>query len=545
MERKVRCMSNKAEKLFLGNIVTMDERYNSYKALTVKDGRVQYVGSERVARELCDENTEVIDFGDSFVYPGMIEAHCHPDLAGLRLALQADLSVGQSMEEYYSIIARFIEDNPDFDEYRGAGWCEQDEKPNRFQLDKICADKPIVLNSIDGHSMWMNTAACEKYGINEEAVKTWGTEIIRINDDGTPTGYISEGPTNDINGAGKYSFDQLVKSFMTWQKFVFSKGFTSVFHAGAKEKTLGLYKKLYEEYGYKVRTYAAVIMDEREEDYCAFVRNVKELADKYNSEYLKVIGVKVFMDGVVEAHTAWVQNGYKDDPSTSGVKRMRDPERFTAMLEEAAKNGLMVHCHTIGDGAIKFALDCIEKAETNVGKMNMRNALAHLQVFPQDLVQQLVDVNAVAVVAPLWTPKDPNYFSTEAEYLGEEAALTFYPIASVHDKGGIVAFHSDYPVSSAVSIPRSIYTAVTRKNPGTSDDCVRNAAECIDRFSALCGLTTGAAYSVCDEKNIGKLVIGYHADMTVYDTDFMNADIETIANARLVATVVDGEVVYK
>lgn len=72
----------KADKLYLGNIITMDERKPRAKALCVKDGFIQYVGSEDIARSLCDGNTEVIDLGNNSIYPGFMEAHCHPMGAG-------------------------------------------------------------------------------------------------------------------------------------------------------------------------------------------------------------------------------------------------------------------------------------------------------------------------------------------------------------------------------------------------------------------------------------------------------------------------------
>lgn len=535
----------KAEKLFLGNILTMDERYHFFKAMTVTGGKVTYVGSESIARQLCDENTEIIDFGENFIYPGMIEGHCHPDLAGMRLALQADLSKDVSMEDYCDTVRRFVESNPELDEYRGSGWSEKDEKPCAAQLDRICAGKPVVLNSIDGHSMWLNTKAMEKYGINADAVRQWGTDIVRINADGTPTGYVSEGPVQDINLAGKYTSEQLENSVLVWQKFAFEHGFTAVMHAGIQESRIPIYKKLINEGKFKLKTYACVLLDEREPDYPAAVRKARELADKYNDDVFRIIGIKVFMDGVVEAHTAWLRDGYNDDPENTGVKRMRDPQRFTELLIEAAKNDLIVHCHTIGDGAIDFALDCIEKAETETGRMNMRNALAHLQVMRPDQVDKLVDLNVVGVVAPLWTAKVPGVYEQEISYCGKARADASYPIESIFKRGGFAAFHSDYPVSSKVSIPRSVYMAVTRRSPGEGEETLRNPAECTNRFEALAGLTTGAAYSVCDENRIGKLDIGYAADMTVYDVDFLNDDIEKTVTSKHIATIVNGEIVWK
>ena len=541
----------KADKLYLGNIITMDERnldgmkQKVFKALTVKNGLVQYVGTVEMAKKLCDENTEVHDFGDAFIYPGMIEAHCHPDMAGSRLCAEADLTSGQSLEDNMDILRGFIEKNPENDEYRGAGWIERDAKPNKEMIDAICSDKPVVLNSADGHSLWMNSAACEKYDINAETAKTWGKSICRVNPDGTPTGYISEGPVQKIMMARKTTDAENKKALLAWQDFAFSKGFTACMHAGCFPVEYDIFDELSKDGKYKLRTYAYEVFDENTDDYDAKLELIKEASDKYNGEYFKILGAKVFMDGVIEAHTGWLLNDYLDDPGNTGVKRMCNEEKFTKLLVEAARNGLAVHCHTVGDGAVNFALNCIENAQIETGDMTVRTGLAHLQLVKKEDIKRFGELNAVAVVPPLWTPRVSPFYEQEVDYIGKEAAYNDYPINSFVESGAVVAFHSDYPVSDAFDIPQSIYNALARRNPDQEDTDSINKSECISRETAVAALTTGPAYSVFQEEHLGKLVIGYVANMTIYDTDFFNATLDKIADAKLIATIVDGEEVYR
>ena len=540
----------KADKLFLGNIVTMDERnldsmkQKIFKALTVKDGLVQYVGTEEMARKLCDENTEIHDYGDASIYPGMIEAHCHPEMAGLRLSANADLSDGESIDDYLEIMKDYIARNPEEEIYYGAGWIERDVKPDREMLDGICPDKPVLLNSIDGHSLWMNSIACEKYNINKETAKEWGSDICRVNPDGTPTGYISEGPVQDILSSRKTDESQNIKALLAWQEFAFSKGFTACVHTGIFPQEYDTVSELAKNGKLKLRTYAYEVFDENEPDYDAKLESIKKSSEKYSGEYFKIIGAKVFMDGVVEAHTAWMLEDYLDAPGT-GVKRMCDEQKFTKLLVDAANMGLAVHCHTIGDGAINFALNCIENAQIETGDMSVRTGLAHLQIVKEEDIKRFGELNAVAVVAPLWTPKVSPYYEQEVGYIGEEKTYNDSPINSFVQSGAVVAFHSDYPVSTTFDIPRSIYNAVTRRDPGMEDSDIINKAECITPDKAVAALTVGPAYSAFQEDHLGKLEIGYVANMTIYDTDFFNAPLEDIANAKLLATVVDGEEVYR
>lgn len=535
----------KAEKLIIGNIVTLDPRNPIFQAMTVAEGKVQYIGSLEMAKKLCDDRTEVMDYTGQYVYPGFIEAHCHGSLAGPRLTYYADLTPGTSMDSYVEIMRGFMAANPDREFYYGAGWKELDKEPTAEMLDAICPEKPMVLNSVDAHSLWMNHKGMEKYGIDRKAAEEWGTGIIRIKDDGTPTGYISEGPVNSILKAmGKMDIESKKKAALVWQDFALSQGITAYYEAGADESYLDVLTELIREGKWKLRVYCGYLMDEKSTDYVADVRRAKAAADKYNCEYLQIIGVKIFMDGVVEAHTAWMDEPYSDTPGYVGVKRFSDFDRVVELYVEAERYGFNVHQHTIGDGAVRFALDCMEAAQIKTGNMHMRNALCHLQVVRKQDIRRLCDLNAVAVVAPLWISKADTYYGQSEHYIGIRRTFYGYPMQSFLNYSGILAFHTDYPVSPAMNIPKSIYMACRRNEPGGEDFYQWNANECISREDAISGLTYGAAYSVKQEDHIGRLMIGFAANMSVFDTDFLHADLKDVAEAKLVATVIDGNVAF-
>ena len=382
--------------------------------------------------------------------------------------------------------------------------------------------------------------------IDETAVKKWGPDIVRVKADGTPTGYISEGPCLDILRAAKYTDEQMKKALLEWQAFAFKKGYTAVLDAGVSAKSVRLYEDLVHEGKWKLRTYGVYLVPETAPDYLKYVEDAKADAARANSEYFKIIGMKVFMDGVVEAHTAWLNDEYSDAPGSFGVKRMCDLKRFTELVAESAKAGFMVHCHTVGDGAISFALDGIEAGRKVRPDFDMRNALAHLQVVDDDQLDRIAALGVIPVVPPLWSIKaGAGLWDQEVAYLGQERADKAYPIRSFFERGCHAAFHSDYPVSSTVSVPGTVFCAVERRYAYQDKALCRNASECITREQALAGLTTGPAYSFYEEKRLGKLMPGYIANISVYDRDLMHDDIQAVDGAETVAVLIDGEEVYR
>ena len=536
-----------ADHLIIGKITTLDEsgELKTYEALTVKDGLIQYAGTLNEAKKYCNDETRISDYTGAYLYPGMLEGHCHGSMAGNRLTLEVSLTDGECEEDYIEAVKAFIEANPDFPEYRGAGWKGSAVSPSKETLDKICPDKAVYLNSFDGHSMWLNSKALEQSGIDKAAAKKWGPDIVRVNPDGTPTGYISEGPCNAMLASVKYTHEQKKKALLNWQEFAFSKGFTAVLDAGVTERIVELYDELVKEGKWKLRTYAVYLIPETADDYPSYIEKAKELSEKYNSEYFKIIGMKVFMDGVVEAHTAWLIDDYTDTPGKTGVRRMCDETRFAEVVAESAKAGFMVHAHTVGDGAIKFALDGIEEGKKANPSFDMRNALAHLQVVDNDQLDRIEKLGVVPVVAPLWCIKaDFGIWDQEVSYLGQQRADNAYPVKSFFDRGCKAAFHSDYPVSSSVSVPGTVFCAVERRLSNQSTDKCRNASECISREQALSGLTTNPAYSFYEENRLGKLLPGYVANLSIYDRDLINDDIELVDKANTVAVIIDGEEVY-
>lgn len=537
-----------ADRLIIGNITTLDEENiaRTFEALTVKDGRVQFIGTLEEAKTYCDENTPISDYSGAYLYPGMIEGHCHGTMAGNRLTLEADLTKGETKEDYLNTIKAFINENPEFYEYRGAGWKGSAVTPTKEMLDDICPEKPVFLNSFDGHSMWLNTKALEAVNIDKAAAKKWGPDIVRVTEDGSPTGYISEGPCNAILASTKYTHEQMKKALLSWQDFAFKKGFTAVLDAAVIESSARLYDELVREGKWKLRTYGVYLIPETADDYLKFIEDAKRTAESMNSEYFKIIGMKVFMDGVVEAHTAWLRDDYSDAPGSTGVRRMSDRKRFTEVVEESAKAGFMIHCHTVGDGAVDFTLDCIEEGKKANPAFDMRNALAHLQVVNDDQMDRIADLGVIPVIAPLWAAKaNFGIWEQEVSYLGQERADKAYPVRSFFDRGCKAAFHSDYPISSSVSVPGTVFFAQERRLPEQGKEMCRNASECITREQALAGLTTGPAYSFYEESRLGKLLPDYIANLSIYDCDLMHDDIQRVNDAETIAVIIDGEEVYR
>ena len=546
---KPKKISMKAETIIFGNVITMDDFKPYAEAIAVADGKIIYVGSKEAAMKLQGDNTKVLDYGKNSIYPGFLEAHCHPGLAANMMFGRAKLSEGKTPEDYLAILKKYIQDNPDKPHYVGSGWADDLlYQLNAKQLDEICPDKPLINQSGSGHMMWVNTKAMEAFDINEDAVKQWGTECIHVDENGKPNGMLAEKPAIDLVKRVQPDLAQAKAELLGFQQYAFSNGYTGVYDAGYQlltEQDPRAYKELDDEGKLKMYSFCGSFVNDNtdtpEEDMARIAAEAKE----YNGQHVKVIGAKIFADGVVEGHTAWMLDDYVDKPGYKGVRRFDDHDKMVRVVKAAAAHDLNVHVHSIGDGATQAWIDAFAQAQTEVGNFDMRNALAHLQeVTPED-VKRIGEYNIMAVCGIMWTIKHPAGFPQEVAYVGEEKSLNAYPVKSIMDGGGVVASHSDFPVSPAFSAVQAFLMGVLKKLPSFPDDWIRNIDQAISRHEALKTLTSNVAYMWHAEDRMGSISVGKLANFAVLDRDFMHDDFAEIEKASCIATIVDGEEVYK
>ena len=547
----------KAQKLFLGNICTMDEVKPFAKAMTVVDGKIQYVGSVKNAKALCDGNTKVFDYSDKFIYPGFLESHAHTMFAGYRAIGQANVSaiIPSDAKKYKAAIREYIDKYPDKEIYVAQGWGE-DGNPdiNVSLLDEICPDKPLLLNTSGGHSVLLNTKAMEYFGVDAEYAKKWEAGLVHVDENGKPTGYICEAPCIAIITSMNITVKDAKDYLLWWQDFAFSNGFTGASDAGTElisPNAAAAHAELQNEGKLKIRTYAYLMVKDNVDNPKARIEEIAQYAKKNSGEYYNIVGAKVFLDGVLEAHTSWLIEDYADQPGYHGNERFNDKAKMTELIAEAAKYNLAVHAHSEGDGSTRFFLNCVEEAQKISGNTDQRNAVAHLHFVTPEDIQKMADTNSVALVPPLWVAKFPGAYERECSYIGQEKNDKSYPIKSFFDAGAVTVFHTDYPVSPSFDAPRSIYMAVTRAVPAGivegigGPETARGTNEAITREQSLLALTKNVARMWHQENRMGSLEVGKIANMAILDTDLLHDDIEKIPFARVVATVVDGEEVYK
>lgn len=546
------------------------------EAVAIKGKSIIAVGAESEIAKYISKDTKVIDAEKNDVMPAFTDAHLHPSMAcSLYEKSNAFLydcfrENGEGREEYIdrcmSIVKNFADEHKEFDVVRGSGWypaaftSDPEGAPTRHDVDRYISDRPVILKSFDCHSVLVNTKALELAGVDENTPTPRGGEMPR-DEKGYPTGLFSEMPgidfiTEALPG-GDYSVEELKTSLMDFQHdYALPSGITTVFDALVYPNTLQAYLQLAREETFKLKVNANFYADPRKgmEQFDTMVAD----KGKYDvGDRLIVNTVKFFIDG-------GAMGMYMAEPFEKEILKMSGlPEDYRGdtlwtqdELNEAvlklSKAGYQIHIHTIGDGAVRMALDAFENAE-NSGVKGNRNVVTHIQnILPED-VERMKKLNVIAAVQPAWACNDSFVDMAMVPLVGEERAYDSYPYGELSNSGILVTCSSDFPVSPKLSPLQGIKTGVSRilskeseeydafvdKPLGPADDPMRYSMKLDD---VIDGYTKNAAFQLFRENTSGKIAEGMTADLIIFDRKIAETDILDVEDIKIKTLIIDGEI---
>jgi predicted amidohydrolase YtcJ len=257
------------------------------------------------------------------------------------------------------------------------------------------------------------------------------------------------------------------------------------------------------------------------------------------SGHLTVGGIKRLVDGALGSHGAWLLEPYTDLPASVGLNTYPEDElRETARL--AAENGLQLCSHAIGDRANRVTLDVYQEfIDARPDGRDLRWRIEHAQHLAPEDVPRFEELGVIAAMQGVHCTSDGPWVPIR---LGEERArVETYVWRDLLDAGAVIANGTDAPVEDVDPIP-SFYASVTRRLADGTDFYPEQA---MTREEALRSYTIDAAYAAFEDDIKGSLEPGKLADVTVLSKDILEVPAEEILDARVLYTIVGGEVRYR
>jgi predicted amidohydrolase YtcJ len=511
-------------------------------AVAIRGERIAAVGTEPEVRALAGPRTEVVELRGRLVVPGFQDAHVHPAESG-RDRLLCDLTGSEDPAGYGDIIERYARSNPDVDWILGSGWAMSAFPagiPRREELDAAVPDRPVYLFSRDGHSAWVNSRTLELAGITSS---TPDPEDGRIERDpsGEPVGALQEGAMRLVDDfVPEPPSDQVEAGVLEGQRHLHSLGITAWQDARVEPPVQAAYVALAERGELTARTSLSLWRDERGGE------EVDDLLARLGSwPNLRAGTVKFFVDGVIENVTAYMLEPYLDAYGTPTDNRgipMVDPDVLPRYVSRLHQEGVQVHFHAIGDGAVRLALDAVEGAVEAHGPKDLRHHVAHIQVVHPDDLPRFARLGVVPNAQALWACHEKQMDELTIPFLGAERTGHQYPFGSLVRAGARLAMGSDWNVSTADPLAQ-IEVATTRVAPETREAEALLPKERMDIETALTAFTAGSAY-VNHLDETGTIEPGKLADLAVIDRDILAPDAGHVGDAQVLLTMVGGRVVH-
>ncbi len=554
--------------------VKMDGTEIRAEAVAVKDGMIEAVGTCQEIEKLRGENTEIIDAEGGSILPGLGDAHVHATFSASAM-FSANLFGCPGTEAQMNIdfckekMAEYIKEHPDDEIIRGCGWNSAiiaEKAPTRHDLDELCSDRPMILESFCQHFVWVNTKAIEMAGITKDT-PTPRTAVLLREEDGYPAGVFGEFAGIGMIRDGlksDFTVDQYKDTLRIYQKDLANRyGVTMIFDAYCTENGREAYKQMARDGELTIRVNGCYYADpagspEQFDEIIARRDGGRDVVgDLYSSDT-----VKFFLEGSGAGfynlepfekeycEMTGMPEGFRGAPFWTD-------EEINEYFSRLNAAGLQLHCHAMGSASVRQAVDGYENSNKN-GAGDVRNVIAHLMQIDDSDVRRMAENKVIACLQPTWMMQEPLTGPGMTFMFGRKRYLDSYPYKRFLDAGVVVSEGTDFPVTPPpdpfISIEHGMRRTISEACYLKVDDMYYHmplgpdedpTRECVTLKDALQGLTIGVAYQNFREDITGTLEVGKSADIVILDKDIEALPADKIHTVNVKKTIFKGRVVYE
>jgi predicted amidohydrolase YtcJ len=526
-----------ADLVVYGRVWTGDSARSWAKAVAVESDQIVAVGDSAAIARRVGSGTKVLGNGKGMVVPGFMDGHTHFIYGGFQLT-SVDLRDASSPAEFVARIKAFAAGLRPGEWITGGDWDHErwpgTPLPERSWIDSVTPKNPVFVSRLDGHMALANSAALRLAGVTRATRDIHGGSIVR-GPAGEPTGVLKDKAQEPVFSViptpSESQSDSAISRALTWAA---SKGVTAVADVVVPWFEVAALKRAHARGTLTTRVSVYVPLGE----WRRMADTVR--ANGIGDAWLRVAGVKGFVDGSLGSTTALFYQPYKDAPQTSGLL-VTPEDSLRAWIGGADSAGLQVVVHAIGERANGLLLDIYDSVAQAHGPKDRRFRIEHAQHLRRSDIGRFGRSGVIASMQPYHAIDDGRWAEKR---IGPERIKTTYAFRSLLDTGAHLAFGSDWTVAPLDPI-LGIYAAVTRRTLDDKNPKGWVPAEKITVEEALRAYTSGNAYGMFAERTRGKLAPGYLADLVLLDQDLTAIPAEAIERVQVRVTVVGGKVVFQ
>jgi predicted amidohydrolase YtcJ len=506
-------------------------------AVAIRGGKILAVEDSAAIRKYIGSATRVIDARGGLVMPGFADGHTHFVDGGFQLA-SLDLRDAQTPQEFIRRVAAFAKTRAPGQWILGGDWDHTlwpgQMLPRREWIDSVTPNTPVFINRLDGHEALANTAALKAAHVTKDTPTPSGGEILHDARTGEPTGIFKDQALDLIYRAvpepTPVETDSAVARALAYAA---SLGVTATANMSASWAGLASYRRLEKAGRMTLRVYLYLPIDQW--------RAVADTmhASGAGDDWVRIGGLKGFMDGSAGARTAYFFDAYNDSAGYHGLLQNSEQDMRT-WIGNADSAGLQIAVHAIGDRANAILLAIYDSVARVHGTRDRRFRVEHAQHLRREDIPKFGQGRIVPSMQPYHAIDDGRWVQ---QRIGPERIKTTYAFRDLLNTGAPLAFGSDWTVATIDPL-WGVYAAVTRRTLDNKNPTGWVPEQKITLAEALKAYTAGNAWGVFAEHQWGTLAPGLDADVVVLDHNLFTMAAESLATARVSVTIVGGKVVY-
>ncbi|USD67773.1 amidohydrolase [Vibrio sp. SCSIO 43136] len=514
-------------------------------SIAIAEGKIIKIGTMDQIGPYLSQYTQEVDLNGAFILPGFIDNHNHVFEAASGIGGDCELGLEEGLEEQIEYL-QACRSEVDLDQWViGYGFSlepilrGESERTPLEVIDAVFPDQPVIFMEQTSHSMWVNSVALTKAGIDQHTLDPKGGRILKDPQSGKLLGILLDNAGDQVmelawnskqdlfnqNYAGlmagleeaaKYGITTIGDGRMYWKR-----GWFDVWRAADKNGDLTARVSL------RPWIYPSEPMSTQ-------LTYLREFYTPVTDDALLVVDqVKMYSDGILINGTSkllrpYVNTYLLNDPL--GINYI-SPDAMKLWLQALDEIGYGAHIHAIGDGAIRESLNAIEVMRAQ--KSTQRYTLTHVELVNSKDVPRFakLDVTADFQVGSDYVAYHDHQWA-EA-FLGAKRARALMNLNAIAQTEANVTLSSDWNVhhlNPLVGIGNSLIMG----NTG-----LPNVDAAIDAY------TINAARSLGLERQTGSLKVGKWADFVVLDRNITVLPPEKIATSQVLLTVLQGDVVYR
>ncbi|EEU34645.1 uncharacterized protein NECHADRAFT_77170 [Fusarium vanettenii 77-13-4] len=553
-----KCKGCAADTVMLnGSIYSLDEFSSKHNAMAVKNGFITFLGSDDGVRPLIGPDTLVFDLEGRMAMPGLVDAHMHvisggADLLkcsmnyqplGLQEALDhiqgcLDSDTDKSDEDWLDVIA--------LDYYTLS---DTTGGVTKRDLDKLKTKRPILVQSADRHTFWVNSIALRASSITAATKNPAGGVVERLPGSKEPSGILQDNASGLLAGPAPATPEDNIKSGKAALKLLREQGVTAFQDAAAGPDAGKVFAAIKKEGGLSARGFFDYRIDapNSTKEIDALVEDVLNVTSTWNDPTelgpdptLKWHAVKLFVDGVILY------------PANTGA--LLEPEILSAVLAPLICNRIDAQMHVDGDLAVRVALDALEDVRSKYPHLNdYRIGLAHNEVTDPSDWPRFAELKADPIMSFQWSQASSVWLPNGLKSMGPVRSNYLEAWGNIAAFGSRIVYGSDWPIDP-LDEWLAIKAGVTRSGDPTNPNSPASQGApyngtgipglSLTREQAIRAITTESSRFVRADRYIGSLEVGKVADVIILQSNYFEVPDEEIARQKTLVTMVGGEVVY-